>query len=112
MSSAVALLAAISVAALLMLTFAMYRRQMRVPKPPALLNNDVIAFGMALIMTVALMSSMAFVAYSVMRVAHTVVGSAVIAFASHIALWAIARSIIPLVREDRAGGDEAGIVVG
>ena len=58
------------------------------------------AFGAALLLTFALTVSLAFEAFSVMPFVHSAFWSGVFAFAIQIALWAMARSIIPLNGED------------
>jgi drug/metabolite transporter (DMT)-like permease len=99
MASIITLLAAIAGATTLMFVFAIYRRHMRAAKPSAFRNNNVVAFGSALLMTVALMASLAFDGFSVMPFVHSAFLSGLVAIGSHIAIWAIARSIIPLSPE-------------
>jgi hypothetical protein len=99
MASTFTLLEAIAVATALLFVFAIYRRSTRSPNVPAFLNNDVVAFGSALLITVALLASLAFEAFSVMTFVHSAFWSAIIAIACHVAIWAVARSVIPLSSE-------------
>jgi hypothetical protein len=96
MTSTITLLEAIAVGMILMLAIALYRKLMRGANPPALLQNNVVAFGSALLITVAFVISLAFEALAVMPFIHSAFWSAIFAFAVQIAFWAIARSIIPL----------------
>ena len=66
MVSTFTLLAALMVATLLMLVFAIWRRLMRATQPPAFLDNDLVAIGSSIFMTLALMASLAFEGFSVM----------------------------------------------
>lgn len=102
MSSTITLVEAIAIGMGLMLAIAFYRRLVRTPKPPAFLNMDVVAFGAALLMTVALVASAAFEAVSIMPFIHSPVWSGVIALTAHIVFWVVARLIIPLRSETTA----------
>jgi uncharacterized membrane protein YjfL (UPF0719 family) len=102
MSSAITLLEAIAVSSILMFIIAFYRSVTRGPKPPSFLNNHAVAFGSALLMTVAVTASSAFEAYSVMPFVHSAFWSVVIAIAIQVVAWSVARSIIPLKNEDVA----------
>jgi hypothetical protein len=100
MASTITLLEAIAIATVLLFVFAIYRRSTRSPKPPTFLDNNVVAFGSAMVITVALVASLAFEAISVMPFVHSAFWAAVFAIVCHIGIWSIARSIIPLRTEE------------
>jgi hypothetical protein len=102
MASTFTLLEALAVATALLFVFAIYRRSTRSPKPPAFLDNNVVAFGSAMLLTVALVGSMAFEAFSVMPIVHSAFWSAILAIVCHIAIWSIVRSVIPIPTEEVA----------
>jgi membrane-associated HD superfamily phosphohydrolase len=102
MASTITLLEALAVATALLFVFAIYRRSTRSPKPPAFLDNNVVAFGSAMLLTVALVGSMAFEAFSVMPFVHSAFWSAILAIVCHIAIWSIVRSVIPIPTEEVA----------
>jgi hypothetical protein len=96
MTSTITLLEAMAVGIIFMLAIALYRRLMRGANPPAFLQSNVVAFGSALLITVAFVVSLAFEAFAVMPFVHSIFWSGIIAIAVQIAFWAVARSIIPL----------------
>jgi len=99
MAPAITLLEAVAVGIILMLAIALYRRLMRGSNPPTFLQNNVVAFGSALLITIAFVGSLAFEAFSVMPFVHSVFWSGIIAIVVQIAIWAVARSVIPLSPE-------------
>jgi membrane-associated HD superfamily phosphohydrolase len=107
MASTFTLLEAIAVATALLFVFAIYRRSTRAPKPPAFLDNNIVAFGSSMLITIALMGSLAFEAVSVMPFVHSAFWAAMLAIACHIAIWSVARSIIPIRTDEAASGTAA-----
>jgi hypothetical protein len=72
---------------------------MRSAHPPALLDNSAAAFGSALVMTGLLMVSLMLVGFSMMKIFDSTFLAAIGTIVSHIAIWALARLIIPVQRD-------------
>lgn len=99
MGSTFTLLEAVAATTAILFVFAIYRRLARSPAPPFIIDNSVTAFGSAMIITVALMASLAFEALSLAPFVHSAFWSALAAIGLHIIIWTVVRSIIPLSAE-------------
>lgn len=107
MTSAISLLEAMVVATAAMIAFAVYRRVMQGATPPAILDNQVIAFGSAWVLTAVFAATFAFEAFSIMPFVHSVIWSVLIALAIHVLIFTIVRTIIPPMPAAGAGEGDA-----
>jgi hypothetical protein len=113
MSTTLTLATALVTASGLMVLFAGFRRIMRSPSLPAIMDNIAFAYGSALLITGIFMSSMMFVGFAVMPFIHSASLSFVTTLLVHLGFWSVARIMIPLGNQKQVVGHSilAGIGV-
>lgn len=95
MTSVTYLIEAVAFSTAVVLAFAVLRRIMRAEVVPKFLDNNVVAYGIALLFTTLL--SMSMLALGYVLVPQTGATYAfIITMVTHIALWAVLRLIVPV----------------
>ena len=82
-------------------SFAYLRRVMRSSRIPRFLDNDPIAYAVAMIFTIIFCASMVVALYSLLAIIPNVMPAFVAAIALHLAMWALMRVLVPLASDDR-----------
>ena len=99
MNAFIGLFEALALSAGLLLGFAFLRRIMRSPNPPAIVDNNVAGFAIALFLTLFFMLSLMFLGYTIFALLGSVALSGVLAVVVHVILWCVMRLILPLHEE-------------
>jgi len=96
MTIVASLTTAAGIMAAIILSFALIRRFMRVSHASSWIDSELIAYGIAFVLTVTFAFSIAYLGRSLTTIIpHTGI-SAVLSIALHLATWSIVRMVVPI----------------